>query len=364
MKTYARADRGIHLNNEEIKNRILTVLKERPLRAGELAKRTNISRMTLTKRLPQLEKQEYLFRDPQTRTYSLAEKGTHELDRLQDLEWFSNRQHEVYLPGQISGGLDLTDILPGVAGRSLGPLPIPVSASLYVSKEFERDYHLTEEMLKYTKNYGDKTARRKLLERTAGGPIEEFFFRHLWERCIKLVKWNVGYKKREIGEPPPPLDLDSVLGFSLGLTFRYDGRKAIETCRKDPMLLESMRCRLVGYLLLDMSFYERVSYNFTYGEMLKHMGKGGLIPKNDAKRILRLIERIHGKRIVGVGKDEDFNPRWNRHPTRGVRKAVKVLLRIALGYLKKGGGLKDHPTLSLDEMVDKVFNSHIILSES
>ena len=103
LERYTRADRGIHLTDKDVKNRIFTILKKKPLRAGELAKRTNISRVTLNKRLPALESEEYIFRDEETGAYSLGEKGRHELDRLRETEWFEEHKREEYLSGTIEG---------------------------------------------------------------------------------------------------------------------------------------------------------------------------------------------------------------------------------------------------------------------
>ncbi len=357
MKRYGRTRRGIPLGEGKIKKRILFSLQEnKRLGAGKIAERTNISRATLVKRLPELLKEGYVARDQTTREYYLSGKGLQEISHLQTLEWFEDHSQEIQRQGMIEGriydehGLWITRVL---AGGELPPedlpLPTPVSTSLYLSKEFYESYDRAEASARVYDGLDVKKARAQVLEASIGHLVQEFMIMNLVERCLNLAEWHRAYEKSEIKRKPPSFDLESILGFNLGLIFRYDGKKMAEEWLREARAPEAVRerekvgYRLTGILLLYMASTRVSTPNFSNEDLFDLMAKGELLPVDEAKKLRRLYVKVWGGRM---GKSERI---ISKSPERRkVRKERKAFLKIALEYLHKGDALKLAPHVSID----------------
>lgn len=315
---------------------MLLALKERRLGAKELAERTNISRVTLTKHLPELSAGGYLKRESDTLAYCLSDKGLSEIDQLKEIEWFKKHNHEEYLSGTVEGRLEVLDGL--WMGRVMSdsdlPLPIPAIASVYLSEEFAPSFDYAR-YIDRAHGVGSKSIPKRLLDGTVGDLVKQFWIMNQQEWLMRLVEWHVAYEKGETRQRPPPFNLESILGFNLGVTFRYDGKDAIEKWHMDPTSAERARCRLLGVLLLRMTFTSIGTTHFSYEKLLKLMS-GTILSTEEGNKILQLLVKIYGRRQVqgtGGSTKRSFPSERERH------RAIKELATIALSYLQKGRAL-------------------------
>jgi len=357
----ARAGRGIRLGEAEVKRRVLSALEDGSLNANSLSTSTNVSRVTLTKRLPPLLRDEYIVRDPKSRAYHLGERGRHELDRLREMKWFEEHSHEVYLSGVIEGKLDVLE--PFWIGRIQlegSPTPIPMPASIYVSREFADNYDRGEAFLKYHDGLGPKKARAVMLEGTMGDLAQQFMLRNLAERCLNLAEWHKSYEFRDTRAKPPPFNLESILGFNFGVTFRYNGKGALRRWSENPLSKENLReqskakHRLVSFLLIRMALGTEGTAIFSSRDYLDLMKDGGLISPEEARELKKLYDNMWTRVIVKKKRERGIARYETRHTgPRGslsFKKAQDAFLKIALRHLWKGEGLATPPSMPLDDV--------------
>jgi len=357
---------GIRLGNKEVRKRVLLALRSKKLGAKALAERTRISRVTLTKHLPELLNDGCVMRDRNTLAYCLGEKGLSEIDQMKEDEWFEKHKREEYLSGAVEGKLEVLDGL--WVGRATSnsdlPLPIPAIASVYLSEEFVPSFNYAR-FIDRIHGVGSKTIPRRLLEGTVGDIVKQFWILNEQEWMIRLVEWHVRYQRKETKVRPPPFNLESVLNFNLGVTFRYEGKAAVEKWRNDPASAEKARCRFLGVLLLRMAFSYVMTTDFSYEKLVKLM-TGTILSNEEGKKILQLLIRIHGKREVeGTGG----STRRSFPSERESHRATKELATIALTYLQKGQALaigengrdnKDdtYDNVSIKRIVDAALEAH------
>jgi predicted transcriptional regulator len=345
---------GVRLGYEEIRRRVLATLDSHSLGAKKLSEETGISRVTLTRRLPNLVSEGYVKRDQKTRKYSLTEKGLHEIDRLKEHEWLQKQERGVRHSGWVKGKLDTSDPfwIGAMQADANLPLPIEALASVYVSEELAHSFD-NAQYIDRIYGVGSKTIPGRLLEGTVGHLMKKFWIENLTEWLLLLVTWHNQYKYGEVKQEPPPFSLESVLGFDFGVSFRYEGKDAVRRWLNDPKSREKARSRLVGVLLLRMAFSNLVTPYFSYEDLLDLMGEGGILPIEEAKRLKKLIITIHGETKLKRQKEGSMTRRYNgpRMSTKRYNKARDHLLRIALEYLQKGEALELGPFRTIDQML-------------
>jgi len=354
-----RVGAGVRLGDEEIRRRVLTTLKDHSLGSKKLSEQTSVSRVTLTRHLPNLVSEGYVNRDRKTQKYSSTEKGLHEIDRLQELKWFGNQERGVYLSGIVKGKLDASAPF-WIGAIQLDedlPLPIEARASVYISKELAPSFDYAE-YIDRIHGVGSKSIPGRLLEGTVGDLAKKFWIRNLAEWLVQLVTWHNRYKYGEVKQKPPPFSLESILGFDFGVTIRYEGKDAAKRWLNDPKSREKARSRLVGVLLLRMVFSTVVTTHFSYEDLLDLMGEGGILLAKEAKRLKKLFVTIHGETKMRREKDGSMtgHGHFPRRDTKQRQQARDNLLRIAIEYLQKGEALELGPIRAIDEAIHEALH--------
>ena len=151
---------------------------------------------------------------------------------------------------------------------------------------------------------------------------------------MRLLELHHDHDRNKVGEGPPQLDLESILGFDITFTVSYDGSK-LRAAEHLPLgrfanrekMRRRMTCRMVGWLLLEIAYDEGCDAPEAFNT--KSM--------SSVRSMYETIPLLERARLLC---DEDVDK---------IRQGG--IVEVAFRYLREAGALafKDVPTKQADQ---------------
>jgi hypothetical protein len=321
--------------NPDVKAKIYTPLTKGKLGFEEWRKASRIDRFTFNDyRRNGLDTGE-IDKEPGGRgKYFLTSIGQVELDRI--VEEHKLRSQPVRYRGSFDSSNELDSLLystlePPPDKYEL-PLPIPVQATLYGSKQLplmEFAEHVLAGKIVWRDENGrelpqerlsSKKAQEEFLKVMTELVVKQFVWRAIWDQAGRMAELQRAFTRGETKLPAPPVNLDSLLGFDLTLTIRYEGKKSMTAKLGEiqkQQQIHKIGNRLTGALLLSLGTGSSVIQS---KDLIHLLRRGDLIKGEDADGIMEVIPK-NGGTLNDVAK--------------------KLILRTAFRYLREGGILAE-----------------------
>lgn len=272
--------------------------------------------------------------DGKRKPYALTPKGLNELNRIENAR--KMKEATIRYSGEIDSLNDLTFKLPSLRESQsfllqrsliLRELPLPISVKVAMGGSKEQAFIL-QDLEDYVLHSGTGIGPRKVPKAVLMGAtnmiVKQFVWTNLLERLSMLYEWHAAYDKRirdqgrmkgvkrlqEMGKPPP-LTVESLLGFDISLTIQYDGKWLAKS--QDVKVIRQVSRRLAGAILLPLGTSMAPDYPPSY--LITLLENGNLLDKKDADRIRAALR----------GKHADY------------RAARRVIVEVAFRYLREGG---------------------------
>ena len=294
--------RPIKHYSDEIKAHIYRKLSGRTLTFSKLITCTRKNRVTLSQYLKNGKDELEIEWDQKTKKYSLTAKGRDELNRITTTQeirkqavWYSDElelSREIIEPDP-----DEKESLKSLLWNGFledletPPLPVPVSVTTYGSDQ-DLFYSATRSAHRAHPSLGPRRIRKEILRKQTGSVARNVVWDVILDRVWRLLELHRAYSgKRTLTEPqckesPLPLTLESILGFDMSLTIRYEGTKLMKSKQTAKLL--------AGSLLLQIAMTEGVRPEAamapgfpTFYDIFPYLEKGGLIEGIDVDRITK-----------------------------------------------------------------------------
>jgi len=165
-----------------------------------------------------------------------------------------------------------------------------------------------------------KKAQEEFLKVMTELVVKQFVWRAIWDQAGRMAELQRAFTRGETKLPAPPVNLDSLLGFDLTLTIRYEGKKSMTAKLGEiqkQQQIHKIGNRLTGALLLSLGTGSSVIQS---KDLIHLLRRGDLIKGEDADRIMEVIPKKGGT-LNDVAK--------------------KLILRTAFRYLREGGILAE-----------------------
>jgi predicted transcriptional regulator len=332
--------------SDEIKATIYEYLKRRKVRFDNLVKVSGRNRVTLSKYLIHGQESGEVQKDARTKEYALTPKGEDELERI------TTAKKAKHYPVRYSGVVDSLNELeagdlrkiPGLVSLNELPLPIPVTTSIYATDELAFIFQQVEDDLLDYAHVGSRKVPAKVLKDATDPLVKRFIWMNILERVQMLMEWHGDYKFDPRIEKPPPLSVDSILGFDSSLMIRYEAK---ELAKSGGIQELGIRRRLAGALLLRLACGpHETNPSSSSRDLIPLLQHGGLLDKKDAAKIRQHIPKAKsGRFMLKKGSPEPIS-----------RTGRKVILEVGIRYLKEGHVLQIPNGITPESLVRKLFS--------
>lgn len=338
MFTVADLTSALKNYDEDIKTSVYEQLKTQKLRFTKLVEASRRNKVTLSEYLTHGQELGEIAKDPRTREYFLTEKGEDELDRLEGQR--VEKESPIRYSGQVDSLNELSSYdfdsyqIDGLVAFGELPLPIPVTTAIYGSEELAFLFNRGKDHLLYHDGVSPRQLHKAMLKGPSYSLVKQFVWMHILERLWGLAQWHGEYRANSKYEKPPPFTLESIIGFDLSLTVRYEGKKLAKSQDMNEIRLTSRR--FVGALLLRIGcgLTEGLSHTSTY-EVITLLEEGGLLDGKDAAKVRRALR---GTRPIRKRRAHGFE---TVHSSGGFGEPEqRIVLEVAIRYLKEGGILE------------------------